>query len=186
MSRFKRSYYQNAVYHVVFRGNNKEMILKHKSDKLDLLVSLKKFQERKKFKIYGFVLMDNHVHMIIETSEVHNVSKVMQAVLLSYSIKYRRRYGYEGHVWQGRFYGKPVAQEDYIWRCLRYIHDNPVKANIVSDPCDYMYSSARFYAGLRSKGVYDYLDLTKYGDTSVITHDVAKGYLETVHVGIST
>ena len=182
MSRFKRMYYQNAVYHVVVRGNNRQMILKHKSDKIDILASIKKFQERKGFKLYGFVLMNNHAHFVIEVSAAHNISKVMHAILLSYSLKYRRKYGYVGHVWQGRFHSKPITDDRYILECLRYVHNNPVKAGLALNPCDYPYSSARFYEGLKSKGVYEYMDLNRYGDTSVISADFSKSYLETVPV----
>ena len=169
MSRFKRLYYGNAVYHVIFRGNNRQNILKLRSDKLDLLNSIRKCQERKEVKVYGFVLMDNHVHMVMEVGETHNISKVMQSVLLSFSAKYRRKYGYVGHVWQGRFQSKPIMGEEYVLECLNYIHLNPVRAGMVLSSCDYSYSSAKFYQGLKNKGVYEYIELTKYGDTSVIS-----------------
>jgi putative transposase len=169
MSRFKRLYYGNAVYHVIFRGNNRQDILKLRSDKLDLLNFIGKYQERKEVKVYGFVLMDNHVHMIMEVGENHNISKVMQALLLSFSAKYRRKYDYVGHVWQGRFQSKPIMKEEYVLECLNYIHLNPVRAGMVLSACDYIYSSARFYQGLKNKGVYEYIELTKYGDTSVIS-----------------
>ena len=169
MSRFKRHYYGNAVYHVIFRGNNRQNILKLRSDKQDLLNSIRKYQERKKVKVYGFVLMDNHVHMIMEVGEDHNISKVMQAVLLSFSMKYRRKYGYVGHVWQGRFQSKPIMGGKYVLECLNYMHLNPVRAGMVPSACDYIYSSARFYQNLKNKGVYEYIELTKYGDTSAIS-----------------
>jgi len=168
MSRFKRLYYGNAVYHVIFRGNNRQNILKLKSDKQDLLNSIRKFQERKEVKVYGFVIMDNHVHMVMEVGETHNISNVMHAILLSFSVKYRRKYNYVGHVWQGRFQSKPIIEEGYIIECLNYIHNNPVRAGIVSNPCDYLYSSAKYYEGLKNKGIYEFIDLTKYGDTSII------------------
>lgn len=168
MSRFKRIYYGNAVYHVMFRGNNRQNILKLRSDKQDLLNSIRKYQERKEVMVYGFVLMDNHAHMIIEVGENHNISKVMQSVLLSFSMKYRRKYGYVGYVWQGRFQSKPIMEEEYVFECLNYMHLNPVRAGMVISACDYIYSSARFYEGLKNKDVYDHIELTKYGDTSVI------------------
>ena len=169
MSRSKRVYYGNAVYHVIFRGNNRQDILKLKSDKQDLLNSIQKYQERKEVRIYGFVFMDNHAHMIMEVGENHNISKVMQALLLSFSAKYRRKYDYVGHVWQGRFQSKPIMDEKYVLDCLNYIHHNPVKAGMVLKASDYLYSSARFYQGLKNKGVYDYIELTKYGDGSAIS-----------------
>jgi len=167
MSRFQRLYYGNAVYHVVFRGNNRQNILKSKTDKCDLLKSIQKFQERKGFKVYGFVLMDNHAHMVIEVDEINNISKIMHAILLSFSVKYRRKYPYVGHVWQGRFKSKPIMEEKYILECLDYIHNNPVRAEMIENPNDYIYSSARFYQGLSNKEVYQWVALTKYGDTSV-------------------
>jgi REP element-mobilizing transposase RayT len=169
MSRFKRLYYGNAVYHVIFRGNNRQNILKLRSDKQDLLNSIRKYQERKEIKVYGFVLMDNHAHMVMEVGENYNISKVMQALLLSFSAKYRRKYGYVGHVWQGRFQSKPIIEEEYIRECINYIHLNPVRAGMVLSASDYVYSSARFYQGLTNKGVHEYIELTKYGDTSVIS-----------------
>jgi len=157
------------VYHVIFRGNNRQNILKLKSDKQDLLNSIQKYQERKEVKIYGFVLMDNHVHIVMEVGEKHNISKVMQAVLLSFSAKYRRKYEYCGHVWQGRFQSKPMMNEEYVLKCLEYIHLNPVRAGLVLSSSDYIYSSAKFYQGLKNKEVYQCIELTKYGYTSVIS-----------------
>jgi len=180
MSRFKRIYYGNAVYHVMFRGNNRQKILKLSSDKENLLNSIRKFQKRKEVKIYGFALMDNHAHLILEVGENQNISQFMHSVLLSFSVKYRRKYGYVGHVWQGRFKSKPIMGEKYIIECLNYMHCNPVRAGMVLGQCDYKYSSARFYEGLDNKDVYDYIELTKYGDTSVINRDMSRGYLETV------
>lgn len=159
----KRLYYGNAVYHVIFRGNNRQNILKLKSDKQDLLSSIRKYQERKGFKIYGFVLMDNHVHLIMEVCEENNISKVMQVLLLSYSTKYRRKYPYVGHVWQGRFKSKPIMNEGYFIENLNYIHNNPVRAGMVSNPSEYIYSSAKFYQGIKNKEMDEYIKISRYG-----------------------
>jgi putative transposase len=170
MPRFKRTYYQNVVYHVYFRGNNRHPILKSKYEKFDLLASIKQCQERKGFKLYAFAIMNNHAHMIIEVNELHNISKVMQSILLSYSTKYRRKNDYVGHVWQGRFQSKPISDERYMIDCLNYVHNNPIEAGVVSKAIDYQYSSARFYEGLKSKEVQGFLALNKYGDSSTITY----------------
>ncbi len=169
MTRLRRFYYQNAVYHVNFRGNNKQTVLGTNPDKIDLLISVGKLQQRRNFKVYGFVLMDNHAHFVIEATEHHDISKIMQAILLSFSVKYRRKYGYEGHVWQGRFNSRPILTAEYFRGCLNYIHNNPVKAGMVDEGGKYAYSSARFYGGHDSKGVYDYFSLSRFGDTSTLT-----------------
>ena len=103
MARASRVYYQNAVYHVSIRGNNRQDVLGAEADKQSFLVSLDKFRCRLDFKLYAFCLMDNHAHLIINTNGRANISKVMHAITLSYSVKFRKRYRYSGYVWQGRF-----------------------------------------------------------------------------------
>ena len=174
MPKPNRLYYGKAVYHVMFRGNNKQTILKTKYDKTALLLSIQKCQERKNFKIYGFVIMDNHAHLVIETNHLHNISKIMQSILLSFSLKYRRKYGYEGYVWQGRFQSKIIDSEHYFTQCIEYIHNNPVKAGITETALEYIYSSARFYEGRSSKGVYDFMVLSPFGGSSSISADSPK------------
>ncbi|MFC1593866.1 transposase [Candidatus Omnitrophota bacterium] len=160
---FKRIYYESAVYHVISRGNNKHYILKNEEDKISFLLSLAKYKERFSFRVYGFVLMDNHIHMIMEVNEKHTISKVMQAILLSYSRKYRSKYGYVGHLWQGRFNSIPMLKERYILELIDYIHHNPVRAKMVTQAIDYIWSSARFYAKLENKEIDETILIDEYG-----------------------
>lgn len=145
MSRKTRVYYDHAVYHISIRGNNRQAILKADEDKNSFLETLNKFKERFGFKLYGLVLMDNHVHLVVETNSTANISKVMQAITLSYSQKFRHRYNYTGYVWQGRFKSNLIERNSYILECIEYIHNNPVRARIVEHPKDYRWSSYHFY-----------------------------------------
>ena len=145
MARQKRLYFNNAVYHICIRGNNRQMILQAEDDKVAFLETLNKFKKRFQFKLYGFVLMDNHVHLVIGTNNHINISKIMQAITLSYSQKFRRKYKYTGYVWQGRFKSNVIDGDKYILECINYIHNNPVRAEIVSDVKDYPWSSYHFY-----------------------------------------
>ena len=158
----RRIYYENAVYHVISRGNNRQFILKTDEDKNSLLLSVAKYKDRFGFLVYGFVVMDNHIHLIIEVNERHNISRVMQAVLLSYSRKYRVKYGYVGHLWQGRFISIPILKERYVQELIDYIHQNPVRAKIVDHATDYAWSSARFYADMDNGMVDKLLPIDKY------------------------
>ena len=111
--------------------------------------------------------MDNHVHMIIKTNKKHNISKVMQAILLSFSAKYRRKCAYVGHVWQGPFHSNPIENEGYILECLEYLHNNPVRAKIIDQAREYQFSSAQFYEGTSDECfLQGKIVLTRYGDTS--------------------
>jgi len=159
----KRLYYENAVYHVISRGNNKQFILEDDSDKNSFLLSTAKYKEKFDFKLYCFVLMDNHIHMVIEANERHNISRVMQAILLSYSRKYRVKHQYAGHLWQGRFSSIPIFKEKYILELVDYIHHNPVRAKLVSEVTDYIWSSARFYSRLENREVDEVLSVDRHG-----------------------
>lgn len=147
MGRRKRLYYANAVYHVSIRGNNKQPILKEEKDKIEFLKTLSKYKERFKFRLFGFVLMDNHVHLVIEAGPTISISRIMQSITLSYSQKFRHAYQYTGYVWQGRFKSNVIEDDSYILACLDYIHHNPVRANMVDYVEEYTWSSYRFYNG---------------------------------------
>ena len=67
MSRYKRIYYSKAVYHVIFRGNNRQCILKELPNKEKLLKIIERYRQRYDFTVYAFVLMDNHVHLVLRT-----------------------------------------------------------------------------------------------------------------------
>ncbi|MEW6008866.1 MAG: transposase [Candidatus Omnitrophota bacterium] len=169
MVRYKRIYYHNAVYHITFRGNNRQPILKENKDKELFLETLSKFKERFQFKLYGFVLMDNHAHLVIETNHLFNISKIMQSILLSYSLQFRRKYNYTGHVWQGRFKSNVIEGERYILQCIEYIHNNPVRANIATTAEDYLWSSFYLYSGNENSIVTDRIGIDRYGDISDTT-----------------
>ena len=145
MARQGRVYFEKAVYHVCLRGNNKQAILKGDENKSRFLESLASFKLRFNFKLYGFVLMDNHVHIVLETNNLVKISKIMQAIALSYSMKYRNKYDYTGYVWQGRFKSSVIIDERYILACLEYIHNNPIRAGVVNKIEDYPWSSYGFY-----------------------------------------
>lgn len=161
MARQQRIYFENAVYHISIRGNNKQKVLKDEQDKKVFLESLSKFKSRFGFKLYGFVLMDNHAHLIIETNSKMNISKIMQALTLSYSVKFRKKYGYVGYVWQGRFKSNVIENDKYILECIDYIHNNPVRAGLVDSPQDYFWSSYKFYNGFPD-GIEKHIQIDKF------------------------
>lgn len=143
----RRVYFEKAPYHISIRANNKQFILGREEDKEIFLRSVNKFHERFGFKLHGFVAMDNHAHLVVAANYKITISKIMHAIALSYSVKYRKKYGYTGYVWQGRFRSNIIDGERYIAQCIEYIHNNPVRAGIVEKAADYFWSSYHFYAG---------------------------------------
>lgn len=150
MGRIKRIHYGSACYHVCARGNNRRFIFERNEAKEYFLTIVARYQRRMKFRIYAFVIMGNHFHLLLEVDELFGISKVMQGILLSFSIWYRRREKYVGHVWQGRFKSRLVDNEIQLAENIRYIHANPVRANMVKTETEYVWSSARHMAGLSS------------------------------------
>lgn len=163
MARQKRLYFNNVVYHTSIRGNNKQAILGLDGDKKLFLATLKKFKSRLNFVLYAFVLMNNHAHLIIKADSRNNISKIMQAITLSYSQKFRRKYNYTGYVWQGRFRSNIIDTEDYIIDCINYIHNNPVRANVVKNIEDYLWSSHHFYNNQDNNPMKEYLEIERWG-----------------------
>ena len=146
MSRIPRTAYDSNLFHITCRGNNKQTIFKDTKDYRKFLKILKKYKEKFLFKLYSYTLMRTHIHLAIESTANFSISKIMQAINLSYSFHFRKKYNYVGHVWQGRFTSSPVGNDCYLLRCLRYIDLNPVKDNIIIDPANHQWGSYRAYA----------------------------------------
>ncbi len=93
--------------------------------------------------VYAYCLMPNHVHMLVEASPSQNISKFMQWLSRGYTAYFNAKHKKVGHLWQGRFIGKPVLKGDYLIQCATYIEGNPVRAEMVVNMADYRWSSYR-------------------------------------------
>lgn len=137
---------EGLVYHIINRGNNRQEVFKEEEDFDTYLKTIKKFKAKYSFKLYGYCLMNNHTHLIIEPSKANTLSKIIQSITLSHIRLYHSKYKTSGHLWQGRFKNPIIQTDEYLLECLKYIELNPVRANIVSEPEDYRWSSYRFHA----------------------------------------
>jgi putative transposase len=161
MTRRLRVYFNNSVYHVCIRGNNRQRILEKEEVKIIFLRSLSKFKLRFGFKVYALVIMDNHLHLIIQATQNITISKIMHAVTLSFSVKFRKKYRYTGYVWQGRFKSNVIDGDNYILSCIEYIHNNPVRARIAPGPQNYPWSSYHFYHS-QANPLQDYIAFDRF------------------------
>ena len=146
MPRAPRILPETGVFHVFTRGNNKQDVFHDDEDFRTYIGLLKEYKSRSPFYLYHFVLMTNHPHLVIETKEGSNLSKIMQGINLSYVYHYRRKYGHVGHFWQGRFKSLLIQKDSYLLECGKYIELNPVRAKLAEKPEDYKWSSYRVYA----------------------------------------
>ncbi|MFC2164330.1 transposase [Acidobacteriota bacterium] len=154
MARKPRIEFPGALYHVFSRGNNKQQVFKSDRDYITFLERLKKYSERYQFKVYVYVLMPNHFHIVIET-HIAPLSKIMQGLLQSYTLYFHKTYGSVGHLFQGRYKAILCDKETYLMELVRYIPLNPVRSDIVNLPEDYKWSSYQTYFGDSSKSFID-------------------------------
>jgi REP element-mobilizing transposase RayT len=144
MSRPLRIEYNNAIYHITARGNERKNIFLDKKDFEKFLYYLNVVYERYKTIVYSFALLDNHYHLLIETPHA-NLSKMMRDLNGHYTIYFNKRHKRNGHLFQGRFKSILVDKDNYLLALSRYIHLNPVRAGITSKPENYSNSSMSYY-----------------------------------------
>jgi putative transposase len=97
-------------------------------------------------RLLGYGLVGNHFHLLVRCARPKDLSACMAGLLRSYVHYYHRRYGFVGHLWQGRFKSPAVAVEEYFLSCARYIERNPLGAGLVTEAWEYRWSSCRAYA----------------------------------------
>ncbi len=146
MPRQRRILLPQSCYHIMARGNNKNIVFKEDRDYLYFLDLILKYKKQHPFNLYHYCLMPNHIHFLIQTKKAADFSVFMKKLDLSYFHYYKKKYGWVGHFWQNRFKSQPVGKDNYFMQCGKYIELNPVRANIVKDPNDYLYSSYSYYA----------------------------------------
>jgi len=135
------------VYHVISRGNNRDWVFRENEDFRKFLEIVCRYKERDGFKLYHWVLMNNHFHFLLETPEEEPLSKIMQRINLAYTIWFNRKYRRVGHLWQDRFKSLLVQKDSrYLLECGRYIERNPVRAGLVGHPGNYAWSSFKVHA----------------------------------------
>ena len=156
MPRKPRIHFPGAVYHVMLRGNAGQDIFIDDSDRSRFLLILQQEQELSGCRIHAYCLMDNHIHLALQVANIP-LSKIMQKVGFRYTQYCNRKLKRTGHLFQGRFKAILVDQNSYLLELVRYIHLNPLRANLVNNPDAYRWSSHISY----HKGV----------DTSWLTTD---------------
>jgi len=130
MVRPLRIEYPGALYHVTNRGNDRKPIFKDDQDRNKFLELLALSQEIYSVKLYSFVLMANHFHLLVETP-LGNLSQFMRHFNISYTSAFNRRHCRSGHLYQGRYKSFVMDSDEYLSMVSRYIHLNPVKVGSI-------------------------------------------------------
>ena len=144
MPRIARVKSESGIYHVMLRGANRQEIFHDDEDCLKFLEIVGKYKMKTEMKVYGWCLMNNHVHLLLSEGN-ENLSVTMKRIGVSFVWYYNWKYRTTGHLFQDRFKSKNVETTKYLLTVLRYIHQNPVKAGIVNRFDEWRWSSCRFY-----------------------------------------
>lgn len=140
MPRKKRIQSSTGIYHIVMRGINRQIIFEDDEDYRLFLEILAEQGEISLLEIYSYCLMSNHIHLLLKQGQ-EDLSTVFKRIGAKYVYWYNRKYNRQGHLFQDRFKSEVVQDDPYFLAVLRYIHQNPIKAGITKDLCDYPWSS---------------------------------------------
>lgn len=141
MARLPRFFVPGVPLHVIQRGNDRQPIF-HDSDDLACFRDLLRDASRRgAVALHAYVLMTNHVHLLMTPTDPDGVPRTMQAIGRSYVQRFNRRCQRTGTLWEGRYKAAIVDDERYLITCMRYIELNPVRARMVDSPGAYRWSS---------------------------------------------
>jgi len=141
MARLPRLIVPGVPMHIIQRGNNREACFFSDQDYTVYLDKLKDYSKKYDVSVHAYVLMTNHVHLLVTPHTDHGISHLMQS-LGRYYVRYINSvYDRTGTLWEGRFKSTLVSDERYLLTVSRYIELNPVRANMADDPTQYPWSS---------------------------------------------
>ena len=143
MPRIARLALPGVPLHVVQRGNNRQPCFFQTADYQLYLESVFACAMRYKVAVHAYVLMTNHVHLLLTPAEKWGVSRMMQLLGATYVSKINSTYRRTGSLWEGRYKSSLIRTDRYLFACYRYIELNPVRAGMAHSPEKYRWSSYR-------------------------------------------
>ncbi len=139
----------NYPHHVVQRRHNRQVVFAEPADFEYYLETLVKFKAEYAIQVYGFCLMTNHVHLVLQPGEqVAGLGQLMKRLAGRQTRYMNRQEHRSGTLWESRYKSSPIQTEAYLLACCRYVELNPVRARMVSRPEDYRWSSYAERVGL--------------------------------------
>lgn len=147
MARLPRLTVAGYPHHVIQRGNNRQAIVKTDADREVLLELLGENAKKHQVAINAYVLMDNHFHLLLTPETGEGVPLMMQAVGRRYVRYFNDLHQRTGTLWEGRYKSTLIQSDRYLLACMAYLDLNPVRAGIVGDPRQYVWSSHHHFVG---------------------------------------
>lgn len=150
MARLPRLSLAGHPHHVLQRGHDRQPVFRDRDDHERFLELLGDALVATSMSLHAYVLMPNHVHLLLTPGQDAALSRLMQALGRRYVQFFNRRHQRSGTLWEGRYRAAPIQSERHLLACMAYLDLNPVRAGLVARPADYPWSSHAHYVGLRS------------------------------------
>lgn len=151
MPRIPRNYYSSNFFHIIVQGIRKEYIFDKESFIKKYKEIILKNQIKYDVTIIAYCIMNNHAHILLYCQKIESMSAFMKSVNTSYALFYNKFLDRVGYVFRDRFVSEAINTNTYLLNCIAYIHNNPVKANMVTSVEKYPYSSYMDY--IENKGI---------------------------------
>lgn len=145
MPRSARENLHTSFFHVIVQGINKSYIFEADKYKEEYLKFIKQARKKYNIEIISYCIMSNHAHLLIYSNNVNSLSMFMKEINESYAKYYNYKENRVGYVFKSLFKSEPVINQKYLLNCIAYIHNNPVKSNMVEECEKYEFSSYREY-----------------------------------------
>jgi len=129
--------------HLIQRGNDRRPCFLDDGDRASYVATLLRVSERAHCDVHAYVLMTNHVHLLVTARETSAPARMMQALGRIYVQHFNQRYERTGTLWEGRYRSSLIDSDQYFFRCSRYIETNPIRAGLATSPEEYRWSSFR-------------------------------------------
>ncbi len=153
MARLPRLTVTDYPHHVILRGNNRQDIFAGDADMRRMLKLLEEHSVVQGIDLHAYVLMSNHLHLLLTPRRERALPLMMQSVGRSYVRAFNLGQARTGTLWEGRYRSTLIQTERYLLTCMAYIDLNPVRAGMVNTPEDYPWSSHAHYIGREQQGL---------------------------------
>ena len=150
MPRTAREKSKTGIYHIMMRGIDKRHIFLQNQDYQQFFLQLQRAKAKSGAQVLAYCLMKNHVHLLLKEGS-EEIGNTIRRINVGYALYHNFNHERVGHLFQNRFKSEPVNDERYLYTVFRYIHQNPLKAELVANIEDYPWSSYKEYLWKKPK-----------------------------------
>lgn len=158
MSRLRKYIEQHVIHFITSATHERKPKFEDRWAKEFLLASLRYHKFVLLYKVYGYVIMPDHLHLLIQPHDDFTLSRVMNHIKGEFARLHNRVKKIDEPFWQKRYCNEVIKEPSKMFEIIDYIHNNPVKSGLVTNPEDYVFSSFRHYIGREKEPLIDKIE----------------------------